>query len=78
MIQINIIIILSILLTIIISFIPNFTYNTIYLFNYQYVRILFIILITYLTFVDIEYSIYIMILFLIMLEISNKMFLNKI
>lgn len=76
--NLNVIIIFITVISIIISFIPNFTINILKSFNNIYIRSFFIIYITYLSFNRIDNSVSLTILFLIMLEISNRINLNKI
>ena len=73
----NIIIVFIISISIIISLIPDLTYNIIYLFNLNIVKGLFVIYIGYLTFYEIDYAILMTLLFLIMLEISNRLLLDN-
>jgi len=72
----SMIIILIISISIIISLIPGLTYKLIYSFNLSIVRGLFVVYIGYLTFYNIDYAILITLLFLIMLEVSNRLLLD--
>lgn len=72
----SMIVILIISISIIISLIPGLTYKLIYLFNLSIVRGLFVVYIGYLTFYNIDYAILITLLFLIMLEVSNRLLLD--
>ena len=72
----SIIVILIISVSIIISLIPDLTYTLIYSFNLSIVRGLFVVYIGYLTFYNIDYAILITLLFLIMLEVSNRLLLD--
>tara|TARA_B100001094_G_C18139763_1_gene777164 strand:- start:445 stop:744 length:300 start_codon:yes stop_codon:yes gene_type:complete len=73
----NIVIFLGIFIALIIAFIPNLIENLFYLLNLNIVRALFILYIAYLSRVNIDYSIIITLLFLIMLEISNRMLIEN-
>ena len=73
----NIVMFFGIFIALIIAFIPNLIENIFYLFNLNIIRALFILYIAYLSRVNIDYSIIITLLFLIMLEISNRMLIEN-